>query len=141
MTGPYYWVPTPNGWDLDVYPEEFYPDLMHDKLWRRWIVHKLAEEYSLSPEQVLSLKKIPYSVPRGRVSQEFGTSNYYLNHGEDSPVPDGLKKVIREMNLSGLQSSGRLKVAFDSHEVTISQHTQALLGIIPDLRSLFHGEK
>jgi hypothetical protein len=138
MTGPYYWVPTSNGWDLDVFPEELYPeDKVHDWFWRRYIVPKLSEEWSLSSEQIMTLKKIPYSVPRGRVSQEFDTPNFYLNHGNDTPIPNGLDKVIKEMNLSGMRSSDRLKIAFDSHEVMIPQHTRTLLGIIPDLKSLF----
>jgi hypothetical protein len=137
MLGPYYWVPTSNGWDLDVFPEDLYPDLMHDQVWRRSVVPKLAEEWSLSPDKILAVKKIPYSVPRGRVSKEYDGPHYYLSHGDDSPVPDGLSKVIREMNLSGVRSADRLKIEFDSHEVMISQHTKSLLGTIPKLKSLF----
>lgn len=133
MTGPYYWVPTPNGWDLYIYPEEAYPAKIHDYFWRTSVVPMLVEEWNLDPSLILDLKKLPFSVPRGRVSRE---NIYYLNHGDDTPVPDGLKKVISEMNLGGMLRSDRLEIIEDDEKKMIPFHRETLVRLIPDLSTM-----
>lgn len=136
--GPYYWFPAKDGWELMVYYDEMYPDMVHDEAWRKSMVPRLREEWNLSREQALELRKCPYAVPRGRVSGGWDKPRvFYLNHGEDTPVPKGLDKVVAEFNLSGLRSAGLLQVLYDDHERVLSQHRAALVAMVPEIGLMF----
>ena len=41
---------------------------------------------------------------------------FVLSHGDDTPVRNGLKKVLAAFNLSSLMRSGKVRVSPDVHE-------------------------
>jgi hypothetical protein len=138
MEGPYYWFPSKDGWELLAYYDEVYPDIIHDEAWRKSVVHRLGEEWGLSREQLLELRKWPYALPRGRISGGLGTPVvFYLNHGNDTPIPEGLDKVMSEFHLWGLQKIDKLKVVYDNHERMIPQHHHKLVSMIPEIGLMF----
>jgi hypothetical protein len=120
--GPYYWVPKPDGtWVLRAYVvgrEDNSPD--HSIYWREVVAPYMAELWGKESD-TSSIKRLPYGVPRGRVS--YFDKTYYLNHGGDSPELDWESKILGEFNLLAWarHRPNQLKVYADGHEKMLGQ--------------------
>jgi len=136
FVGPYYWVPTPQGWEVVGYPEEAYGDLIHDSAWRRYTIPYLQDLWRLQDAEVMTLNRVPYGVPRGRVSQALN-GVYLINHGGDAPLPgpDAMRAVRKEMNLGGVKVAGKLKAVLDPHEKQLPLHTAVVNRVLEAAKS------
>lgn len=116
--GPYYWIPLPGDrWELmSWYVSDYGIDKTdHVRVWRDSASHYMAEQWGIDQGR---LARIPYCVPRGRVSK--GYKAIFINHGDDAPVPKDsmVRQVCKEFNLTGilLNNPEKIKVALDNHE-------------------------
>lgn len=124
LTGPYYWVPTPYGWDISGFPEQGYGEVEHPQIWRSSIVPKLVDLWHLTDLEAMDLVRCPYGVPRGRVAKGHDTGHTYILQGDDAPYPqeEAISKVAREMSLEGLLANNLLNIEFEQHEtMNVSQ--------------------
>lgn len=126
--GPYYWIPLPDGtWDLmSWFVADYGPDKTdHVDVWRQSGAPYMAERWGINPRE---LARLPYSVPRGRVSKGF--PSVCINHGGDAPVPDDSfrQRICKEFYLTGLLLRDPKKLRFirDDHERTQSRDVAAL---------------
>jgi len=126
ITGPYYWIPTPNGWKLLSFPDTLYENNDHTHIWSSIVVTHLQDVWHLPRQITLVLSKYPYGVSRGRVSRGYPiiTGVYYLNHGDDAPIPwdEVILIITKEFHLGRIQSRGKLKIVYDEHETMLSLH-------------------
>ena len=115
--GPYYWVPYPDGhwqlWSVRVDREDEIPE--HVECWKRVVAEIIATAWD-KPDLVKQISRLPYSVPRGRVS--YFDNLYFLNHGNDAPVADWKSQILRAFGLTSLAAArpDRLKIYHDGHE-------------------------
>jgi len=132
QTGAYWWLPTPDGgWELDVYYDsEFKSNTMHTDMWHKYVLDRLAILWNKDPQKLRRQLKHDYTgLPRGRVSRGgFKGGVYYVSHGDNTPVRDGLKKVIAAFNLAGIARNDpkAVRIAQDEHETAIAGHPEAV---------------
>lgn len=150
QSGAYWWLPTPDGqWELDVYYDsDFRGDTMHDRMWRKYVVERLA---ILWDKDLIKLGRAignKYAgLPRGRVGKAMG--RYVLSHGGDAPIANGLRKVISAFNLTALLKSNnnsvhdRVHVSEDEHEHMLfgdPEAVQQALGVDLGLKGSFSAD-
>ena len=117
----------------------------HPGFWKRYIAPKVASHYRLDKEQLEQLGELPYSMPRGRVTQvpvetnvtvviggeEEKPGHWYLDYGDDFPAdldPDAEKKrIINAFYLTGFVLRGIAHFRVAPHE-KMSSAEQGKLG-------------
>jgi len=126
ITGPYYWIPTIDGWELLSFPDTIFENDNHDHIWSTMVAPHLGNIWCLTDKIILALAKYPYGVSRGRVSRGYPKESgvYYLNHGDDAPLPhmEAIPLIIKEFNLDDVRSQGKLKIVYDDHETMLQLH-------------------
>lgn len=141
QTGAYWWMPTPDGkWVLDAYYDsEFRNNTMHDIIWRKYALDRLAVLWDKDSDKLRRLIGDKYAgLPRGRVSKAMG--GIVVSHGDDVPITNGMKKVLGVFNLSGLNAK-KVRVSPDDHENMMPgdpEAVQEVIGVDLGLRGSFH---
>ena len=117
QTGAYWWLPTPEGeWELDIYYDsEFRGNTMHDMMWPKYVVDRLAVLWNKDPIKLRKQIGHNYAgLPRGRVGKAMGM--YVVSYGDDVPIKNGMKKVVSAFNLSPLANAKKVNVSQEDHE-------------------------
>ena len=127
LIGGYYWLPRPTAggvaWEvLACYDVGHSGGDGHADFWPG-VVALLAAAWGLDPATLARRLADRYTgLPRGRVSRTGRL--YYLNHGDDVPVPDGIKRVTARFGLGGIDMT--IVAAFDPHERMLRGDPEAL---------------
>jgi len=125
LIGGYYWSPKPSAegtaWEDPTCRDVGHPGTAgHAQFWAD-VVARLASALGLEPAALV---------------RRFGRS-HDINHGDDAPVPDGVKRVQPRF---GLDEIGvRDVVSFDPHERMLRGDPRALqetLGVVLGLRGI-----
>jgi len=97
--GIYYWIPLGDkDWALLPFWAEFYGDkVVHFEVWRKYIAKELTQKFDCIGK-LEQLQRHPYGLPRGRILKN--PQKYYLWHGGDTPVENGIQQVMEEFNLT-----------------------------------------
>jgi len=123
FTGPYYWIPLPNGtWELIAFAERpVGREIGHVHIWPE-VLRVIGEKWGKEPEKLVRrMGGYPYALPRGRVVW-LAKQGWGIAHGDDAPPGMRLELVGRRFILP----TSRTKVFFDEHEVMILEHLRAL---------------
>jgi len=124
QTGIYWWGPIKAGWKLFPFFEEYYGSLQHDEMWGKWA------------DTILGRNSIGYGVrdayaglPRGRVVKELSnkgseTGRWFILHGDDTPISDGLELVASAFNIP----PDKMKFVYDDHERVQVHDYRAVMG-------------
>lgn len=121
QTGIYWIVPTSKGWSIFEFFDETYGELMHDDVWREYMVPLLIDRSSKKVPRI----EIAYAgLPRGRVAitmprsrHESAGKEFVVYHGNDTPEPKLLEYAKSRFNLPS-----SVRAVFDDHEVMIPEH-------------------
>ncbi|MGD0088561.1 MAG: hypothetical protein ABSE73_01450 [Planctomycetota bacterium] len=108
--------------------------VQHMTYWPRVVVPKLQEHYNLSPVEVRSLFVLYAAMPRGRIVSQLYGKEWILAHGGDFPHgldPDSeIDRLIKQFNLRGQRTTGKLEIVVHEHEMMIPRHKRAIQKII-----------
>jgi hypothetical protein len=144
QSGAYWWLPTPDGkWELDIYYDsEFRGNTMHDIMWRKYVLDRLAILWNKDPAKLKRSIGYNYAgLPRGRIGRAPSTG-FVISHGDDAPIKNGMKKILSAFNLSGLVRSDpkKVKITVDKHETMLAgdpEIVQKALGVDLGLEGSF----
>jgi hypothetical protein len=118
--GIWYWVLLSSDWKLLTWdsPVREKRDFLHVEVWPAIVRSHLVSHYGLSPSEARRATELPYAFPRGRISSESeGKLHYFfVRHGNDTPVPDGLRQVEGRFNLVRHLLEGLAEEIRDRHE-------------------------
>lgn len=146
QSGAYWWIPTPDGdWTMDVYYDsEHRGNTMHDRIWRRHVIEKLAVLWGKDPDWLKRAIGDNYTgLPRGRVNKV--QDGFTIVHGNDAPVKDVVTKIMNAFNLRTYFRAHPDKVrAFEDEHETMLQGdpdvVQKALGTDLGLKGSFHAD-
>lgn len=137
MTGPYYWVPVPDGngvaWRLVAFFDSDFPGgfAEHQQVWPEVMAH-LARDWEKPVARISgSLADSLYGLPRGRVTRMVD-GRYGIAHGNDVPVSRWISTVKAAYRLTTVA----VHSFRDEHERMLAGHpenVQTALGIRTNL--------
>ena len=142
QTGAYWWVPQmvdgKPKWEIVEYFDADYNDnTLHMEMWDH-VLELIAIQWQKDPRILIKYLGNHYSgLPRGRVGERMinrdgkSIKGWVVAHGDDSPVQNGERVILRHFNLSGAAMDNRVEFMFDEHEQMDSsdcKRVQAVLG-------------
>ncbi len=136
--GIWYYVFLRPRWELIILHGEQH---LHTDMWKRHIVPLLRKKYKFSRDEVSLANDLPYSMPRGRVTEviEGGESVFIVRHGKDFPVglrqESELKKIVAEFGLTNRSILGQVEFIYDPHETTVEEERVDMKNLIGDFTS------
>lgn len=122
LEGPFYFLYLKPNWVLKSFAAETF--MGHPDFWEALVDSTIAPHYKITdPRRIAAIKNIPYSMPRGRISdyQRPGRPMEWIGQiGNDFPWDQSLrKKIVAEFNLSQQYLAGLVRFVPDYHEVMI----------------------
>ena len=130
--GIWYWLFLAPEWKLFTwdFPVRDKVDFLHVQAWPDLVRFHLAPHYKLSPEATRLATELPYAFPRGRVTSENDLNYFFIRHGEDTPVPGGLRQVEGKFNLTAHLLEGMAEEIYDPHETTVKNEKEEAIRLI-----------
>jgi hypothetical protein len=131
--GIWYWVFLNPDWKLITWDAPTGGDVLHAKVWSDVVNAYLTPHYKLDPASVAAAKALPYAMPRGRISSETldgGKKYFFVRHGEDTPVPNGLHQVEEKFNLITHMLEGMAEELYDPHETVVKNEVAEMQRLI-----------
>lgn len=131
--GIWYYVWLKPKWELVILHGE---DRLHLDMWFDHVIPVLKKKYKLTSKQVAWLGDLPYSLPRGRVTEitERGESAFMVRHGHDFPSglreASELKKIMAYFGLTNRVILGHVETIVDPHETMVAEEQAVLQGMI-----------
>jgi len=117
LTGPYYWVPFPSGWEVVAKMDPGF----HVKMWSK-VLAMLGEAYGVP---TTGLEGAYMALPRGRVSTKGSgvRSVFLISHGGERP---GTPAIAREFGLP----REKVQEQISEHEGMMQAHTRQFLDVL-----------
>ena len=136
--GIWYWVFLAPEWKLFTwdFPVRDRIDFLHVQVWPDLVRNHLRPHYGLSEKAIKAASELPYSFPRGRVTAIAENAAFYLfvRHGNDTPVPDGLRQVESKFNLARHIMEGLAEEIYDPHETMVAEQRARMEAILAQTR-------
>ena len=137
MQGPWYFLYLKPNWVLKAAPmvDEF---IGHEQYWYTLVERVIAPFYKISDQNLIaSIKNIPYSMPRGRVSEyqlRNGPRTWIAVCGNDFVYSKKeQQQILSEFNLYQQFAAGLVRFVPDDHEVMLPVDHRRFLEIVTQL--------
>jgi hypothetical protein len=133
--GIWYYVWLKPKWELVILHGK---DVLHLDMWFDHVMPLLKKKYKLTKSETVRLGDIPYSLPRGRITEfvERGESTFFIRHGDDFPKglrkESELKKIVAYFGLTN--RTRQVEYEVDPHEAMVrgeQDDLEAIIGPVP----------
>jgi len=136
--GIWYWVFLKPDWKLVAwaFPARDKKNVNHIDLWPKVCQSFLAPHYKWNQSQLNEAMRLPYSMPRGRVTSEVFEENgqtmtyFFIRHGSDTPAPHNLNEIMNEYGLSLHVLEKMAEFIHDPEETMVEEEQAAMVALI-----------
>ena len=133
-TGIWYWVFLKPEWKLFTwdFPLKDKIDFLHVQVWPDLVRNHMRPHYKLDEDAILAASDLPYAFPRGRVTAvvENGLLYLFIRHGNDTPIPNGLRQVEDKFKLTQHVLLGQGEEIYDPHETMVAEQRTQMEAIL-----------